>query len=178
MSGVSGLIELLCKSTTLSNTSESFTNPSISLTQIGTDSMQVAPYLFLSIVLTRNIIPQTTVEDALNLIHRYSNTIHATQSNYYLRFYSLLLKLYNDSPVARSGILQLFIEKLKSLLDGMKSTQPSQLASCLNLDVNCMNGSIQQPIHELIAVTALILHSVHPVPLVGTDERRFQELSS
>lgn len=46
MSGVSGLIELLCKSTTLSNPSESFTNPSISLTQIGTDSMQVAPYHF------------------------------------------------------------------------------------------------------------------------------------
>ena len=122
-------------------------------------------------------IPQTTVEDALNLIHRYNNTIHSTHSNYYIRFYALLLKLYNDSPVARSGILQLLIEKLKNIIEVPRTTPSSQLASILNLDSNCMNGSIQQPIHELIATTALILHPVHPISLISTDEQRFQELS-
>lgn len=93
-----------------------------------------------------------------------------------MRFYSLLLKLYRDSPVARSGVLQLLIEKLRGFTDVSRS-QTSQLPTVLNLDNNCMNGSIQQPIHELIAVTALILHPLHPIPMISTDEQRFQELS-
>lgn len=93
-----------------------------------------------------------------------------------MRFYSLLLKLYRDSPVARSGVLQLLIEKLRGFTDVSRS-QTSQLPTVLNLDNNCMNGSIQQPIHELIAVTALILHPLDPIPMISTDEQRFQELS-
>lgn len=94
-----------------------------------------------------------------------------------MRFYSLLLKLYRDSPVARSGVLQLLIEKLRGFTDLSRSSQASQLPTILNLDNNCLNGSIQQPIHELIAVTALILHPIHPIPMISTDEQRFQELS-
>lgn len=43
MSGVSGLIELLCKGTTQTSLTDSYTQSSISLTQVGTSSIQVSP---------------------------------------------------------------------------------------------------------------------------------------
>ena len=145
------------------------------------DSVFFILFVF-QMITSRFTISQTTVEDSLNLIHRYHNTIHSTQSNYYIRFYSLLFKLFNDCPTTRSGVLQILIEKIKSLVDFSQlpssSSSQSQFTSLLNLDVLCMNGSLQQPIHELLALIALILHPVHPFPLLPSEELRFQELST
>ena len=118
MAGVSGLVELLCKSHFDSDPADS---PSIALTQLGTDSIEASPCGFRAPLTRRTILSQTTVEDALNRLRHFSNTLLGADSRLSARFFHLLCKLYYDSTVSRIPLLKLCCDKALAHL-GWKAT--------------------------------------------------------
>ena len=175
---MSGLIELLCKSEV-----SDAVDPNASaatLTQVGSTLIETAPWGIGVRVRRRNHIAQTTVEDAMNLIHRYSNSIHSTDPTHYTHFYCLLLKLYAEMPSVRTRVLQILAEKLRVLVqrqDTLSSTQTLPVSELLQLDSVCANGSIQQPVHDIIAAVALVLHPMSALPAAHVSEGQKQKLA-
>ena len=92
----------------------------------------------------------------MNLVQRYSNAMHSADISNYTLFYRLLLKLYLEMPAVRPRVLRLLTEKLRAILQGQSQSAP--ISELLRLEEVCANGSIQQPVHELVAVIALVLH--------------------
>ena len=175
---MSGLIELLCKSEV--NDSVDPNASAITLTQVGSTLIETAPWERGGGVSRSNHIAQTTVEDAMNLIHRYSNSIHSTDPTHYTRFYCLLLKLYAEMPSVRTRVLQILTEKLRVLVQRQNappSTQTLSVSDLLQLDSVCANGSIQQPVHDIIATVALVLHPMSALPAAHGSESQKQTLA-
>ena len=98
----------------------------------------------------------------MNLVQRYSNAIHSVDISNYTLFYRLLLKLYQEMPAVRPRVLHLLTEKLRALLQTQGQSAP--IGELLRLDAVCANGAIQQPVHDIVATVALILHPVGSVP--------------
>ena len=157
-------MELLCKSEVDETTDSDVT---ITLTQVGTTLVETAPWAWVWAVRRSNRIAQTTVEDAMNLVQRYSNAIHSADISTYTLFYRLLLKLYLEMPAVRPRVLHLLTEKLRALLQTQGPNAP--VGALLRLDEVCANGAIQQPVHDLVATVALVLHPAAALPVVLGD---------
>lgn len=157
-------MELLCKSEVDETTDSDVT---ITLTQVGTTLVETAPWAWVWRVRRSNRIAQTTVEDAMNLVQRYSNAIHSADISNYTLFYRLLLKLYLEMPAVRPRVLHLLTEKLRALLQTQGPNAP--VGELLRLDEVCANGAIQQPVHDLVATVALVLHPAAALPAVLGD---------
>ena len=157
-------MELLCKSEVDETTDSDVT---ITLTQVGTTLVETVPWAWAWAVRRSNRIAQTTVEDAMNLVQRYSNAIHSADISTYTLFYRLLLKLYLEMPAVRPRVLHLLTEKLRALLQTQGPNAPG--GALLRLDEVCANGAIQQPVHDLVATVALVLHPAAALPVVLGD---------
>ena len=103
----------------------------------------------------------------MNLVQRYSNAIHSADISNYTLFYRLLLKLYLEMPAVRPRVLHLLTEKLRALLQTQGPNAP--VGALLRLDEVCANGAIQQPVHDLVATVALVLHPAAALPVVLGD---------
>ena len=179
MAGVSGLVELLCKSHFDSDPADS---PSIALTQLGTDSIEASPCGFRAPLTRRTILSQTTVEDALNRLRHFSNTLLGADSRLSARFFHLLCKLYYDSTVSRIPLLKLCCDKLSPVLQLLppagNSGRTQDIPLPQRIEEMCANGRLQQPFHHLVSTVTLILYPPAEVRSDGREEPRKSELSS
>lgn len=179
MAGVSGLVELLCKSHFDSDPADS---PSIALTQLGTDSIEASPCGFRAPLTRRTILSQTTVEDALNRLRHFSNTLLGADSRLSARFFHLLCKLYYDSTVSRIPLLKLCCDKLSPVLQLLppagNSGRTQDIPLPQRIEEMCTNGRLQQPFHHLVSTVTLILYPPAEVRSDGREEPRKSELSS
>ena len=179
MAGVSGLVELLCKSHFDSDPADS---PPIALTQLGTDSIEASPCGFRAPLTRRTILSQTTVEDALNRLRHFSNTLLGADSRLSARFFHLLCKLYYDSTVSRIPLLKLCCDKLSPVLQLLppagNSGRTQDIPLPQRIEEMCANGRLQQPFHHLVSTVTLILYPPAEVRSDGREEPRKSELSS
>lgn len=125
---------------------------------------------------------QTTVEDILNLLRHFSQTIFSINDHFSARFFAILRRLFDSAPIVRPALLKLCIDKLAPFLQPLPSTgnsvQTQEIPLLQRLEELCVGGRFQQPFHHLMATVALLLYPSKNSLVVVKEEPRGSELSS
>lgn len=122
------------------------------------------------------------MEDALNRLRHFSNTLLGADSRLAARFFYLLCKLYYDSPVARIALLKLCADKLSPVLQMLppagNAAKTQDIPLPQRIEEMCANGRLQQPFHHLVSTVTLILYPPAEYRSDGREEPRKSELAS
>ena len=122
------------------------------------------------------------MEDTLNRLRHFSNTMVGAESRLAARFFYLLAKCYHDSPVSRIALLKLCIDKLAPVLQlpppAGNSAKTQEIPLAQRIEEMCANGRFQQPFHHLVSTITLILYPPAEYRSDGREEPRKSELSS